>query len=92
MRVYELVMVLQSSLSEAQRKKLIDTVKTWLGDVKIAKEDEWGQKPLAYPIKKEIAGFYLLFNLETENSIPLDLEKKLLTNENILRHLLIRKK
>ncbi|MBI2622568.1 MAG: 30S ribosomal protein S6 [Candidatus Levybacteria bacterium] len=85
-------MVLQSSLSEAQRKKLIDTVKTWLGDVKIAKEDEWGQKPLAYPIKKEIAGFYLLFNLETENSIPLDLEKKLLTNENILRHLLIRKK
>ncbi|MBI2190062.1 MAG: 30S ribosomal protein S6 [Candidatus Levybacteria bacterium] len=92
MRVYELVMVLQSSLSEAQRKKLIDTVKTWLGDVKIAKEDEWGQKPLAYPIKKEIAGFYLLFNLETNNSIPLDLEKKLLTNENILRHLLIRKK
>lgn len=92
MRVYELVMVLRSSLNEAQRKKFIETVKTWLGEVKVKKEDEWGQKPLAYPIKKEIAGFYLLLSLETGNSIPSDLEKRLLTNENILRHLLIRKK
>lgn len=92
MRVYELVMVLRSSLSEAQRKKFVETVKTWLGEVKVKKEDEWGQKPLAYPIKKEIAGFYLLLNLETESSISSDLEKRLLTNENILRHLLVRRK
>lgn len=92
MRVYELVMVLRSSLSEAQRKKFVETVKSWLGEVKIKKEDEWGQKPLAYPIKKEIAGFYLFLDLEAERGIPLDLEKRLLTNENILRHLLIRRK
>lgn len=92
MRVYELVMVLRSSLSEAQRKKLVETIKGWFGNAKIKKEDEWGQKPLSYPIKKEISGFYLLLNLETENSIPSDLGKRLLTNENILRHLLLRRK
>lgn len=92
MRVYELVMVLRSSLSEVQRKKLVETVKTWLGEVKVKKEDEWGQKPLSYPIKKEVSGFYLDFLVEASEGIPADLEKRLLTNENILRHLLLRRK
>ena len=92
MRMYDLVVVLRPSLTEAQRKKLIDSIKKMLGDVKVAKEEEWGQKPLAYTIKKEAAGYYHLFKLETESVVPLDLEKKLLTNENILRHLLLRTK
>ena len=91
MRSYELVLVLKTSLSDTQRKKLIDTIKDWIKPVKIVKEEELGQKPLSYPIKKEIAGVYLNWLFEME-SIPSDFEKKLLTNENILRHLLIRKK
>ena len=55
MRLYELVLVLRTSLSEADRKKLVDQVKKALGDIKVTKEEEWGQKPLAYAIKKEIA-------------------------------------
>lgn len=92
MRAYELVLVLRSSLSEAQRKKLVETIKGWLGDGRIEKEDEWGQKPLSYPIKKEVSGFYLDLLVEVNESIPSDLEKRLLGNENILRHLLIRRK
>ena len=91
MRSYELVLVLKTSLSDTQRKKLIDTIKDWIKPVKIVKEEELGQKPLSYSIKKEIAGVYLNWLFEIE-SIPSDFEKKLLTNENILRHLLIRKK
>lgn len=92
MRTYELVMVLRSTLSETQRKKLVETIKGWLGDTKIEKEDEWGQKPLSYPIKKEVSGFYLDFLVEASEGIPSDLEKRLLGNENILRHLLLRRK
>lgn len=92
MRSYELVLVLKASLSETQQKKLVDTIKGWLKDVKIAKAEEWGQKPLSYRIKKEIAGVYLDWLLETESVIPPDLEKKLLVNEDVLRHLLIRRK
>ena len=92
MRFYELVLVLKTSLSQTQRKKLTDTIKDWIKDVKIVKEEEMGQKPLSYPIKKEIAGVYLDWSFEIESAIPSDFEKKLLTNENILRHLLIRKK
>lgn len=99
MRNYQLVLVLKSSLSEVQRKKLLETIKSWLkpaspagGDVKIAKEEEWGQKPLSYSIKKENAGFYLNLILEAKTVFPLDFEKKLIDQDGVLRHLLLRSK
>lgn len=91
MRAYELVLVTKSSLSDTVRKKLVSGIKSLLKDLKITKENEIGQKSLAYRIKRESDGFYLNFVLEGE-SIPSDLEKKLLENENILRHLLLRTK
>jgi len=92
MRTYQLVLVLKTSLSDSERKKLLDLVKSWLKDAKIVKEEEWGQKPLSYKIKRETEGFYLNYWLESEASIPLDFEKKLFAQEDVLRHLLIRSK
>lgn len=89
MRTYELVLVMRPSLSESDRKKLLETVKGWLSDVKITKEDDWGSKALKYPIKKELTGHYFDLLIEGEK-IPADLEKRVLLQENILRHLLVR--
>lgn len=90
MRTYELVLVMRPSLSEADRKKLLETVKAWMSDLKVTKEDDWGSKALKYPIKKELTGHYFDLMLEGE-TVPADLEKRLLNQENILRHLLVRK-
>ncbi|MBI4096514.1 MAG: 30S ribosomal protein S6 [Candidatus Levybacteria bacterium] len=90
MRSYELILVIKPSLTDVLRKKLITGVKTLLKDLKIVKENEAGLRPLAYKIKKENNGFYFDFILEGEN-IPADFEKKLLENDNILRHLLLRR-
>ena len=87
---YSLTLVLKSSLKDTDRKKLIDSLKDLLGKVKIT-EKEWGQKPLSYPIKREVSGYYLNWNVDSENVIATDFEKKLLNNENVLRHLLLRK-
>lgn len=92
MREYELVLVLKSSLSESQRKKILDSIKGWLKDIKVGKEDNWGLKALAYKIKRETSGFFTLLSLEAKEAIPSDFEKRLLGKEDILRHLLIRKK
>jgi len=91
MKTYQLVLVLKASLSEANRKKFVETVKGWLGSVKVTKEEEWGEKALAYAIKKEKSGFYLNFLLEL-TKIPADFEKKLMASENVLRHVVIREK
>ena len=92
MRHYELVLVVRPTLAEANRKKLVESVKALLKGVKVTVENDWGSKALAYPIKKELTGYYFDFILETEDGITADFEKKLLNNEDLLRHLLIRTK
>lgn len=91
MRNYQLVLVLKPSLKDADRKKTVDSVKSLLKDVKI-KEEDWGQKPLAYPIRHENAGYYLNLLLEVNTVLPADLEKRILANDDILRHLVLRNK
>lgn len=91
MRLYELVLVLRPSLKDAERKKILDSIKDWLGSVKIKKENDWGQKPLAYTIKREIAGHYYQLMLEGEG-LAKDFEQRILRNEDIIRHLMLRTK
>jgi len=91
MRTYELVIVMRPSVKEADRKKLLEQVKEWLGQIKITKEDDWGQKALAYPIKKEDAGHYYQLLLEGE-AVPKDFETRVIQNNDVLRHLLLRTK
>ena len=90
MRTYELVVVLKPSLNEASRKKLLDSVKAWLSDVKVAKEEDWGSKALKYKISRELTGFYYDFEVEGE-TMPSDFDRKVLLNEAILRYLVVRK-
>ncbi len=61
------------------------------GDLKVAKEESLGEKNFSYPIKKEKSGFYYLLSLEGDN-ISVDFEKRILMQDEVLRHLLIRNK
>ncbi len=90
--MYELVIILRPSVKEADRKKFVETVKGWLKDNTITKEDDLGQKPLAYTIKKEEAGYYYLWQFESEAGVPTDFEPRLLRNDSVIRHLLLRTK
>jgi len=92
MRIYELVIVTRPSIKDADRKKLLETVKAFLKDAKFTKEEDMGQKPLAYPIKKENAGHYTQWIFESENGVPTDFETRLIRNNDIIRHLLLRTK
>lgn len=92
MRAYELVLVVRPMLAEVDRKKLVESVKALLKGIKVTAENDWGSKALSYPIKKELTGYYYDLILETEGSVPVDFEKKLINNDNILRHLLVRVK
>lgn len=87
-----MVVVLNSDLSQDKRKKLLETIKNWLGDLKISKEESWGQKALAYPIKHEQIGYFHWMTLESEKGISTDFEKRLLSQDSVIRHLLVRRK
>src|SRR3989304_5108145 len=83
MRNYSLTLVLRQSLNEASRKKLLETVKDFVKGAKFTKEDAWGEKQLAYPIKREVSGFYQNFMFQTDGSLPTDLEKRINAEEEI---------
>lgn len=86
-------MVLKPSLTEKQKELLLTNVKKSLGDqVKITKEEDWGQKPLSYKIKKEVAGVYYMIQFESETGVKKDYEPGLMRESGILRHLLVRRK
>jgi len=89
--IYQLTVVVRSTLKDTQQKKVIEDIKDVFGKAKI-KENVWGQKPLAYPIKKEISGYFVSLDIETEEKVPQDLEKKIISNDDILRHLLLKSK
>jgi small subunit ribosomal protein S6 len=68
MTTYELMMIVDPSLSDEERTAKIDTVKGILAEyeVKITNEDVWGPKKLAYKINKSETGYYVLYTLELD--------------------------
>ncbi len=57
---------------------------------KITKEDIWGKRRLAYEIKKEIEGFYVLFYVECEPACVAECDRVMKITDEILKHMIVR--
>jgi len=92
MRDYELVLVFDPDLTSEKQKKLIDQIKKIIVDLKgtIKKENDWGKKDLAYPIRKKTQGVYFLWQIKLWPKTLPEIEKKLGLEESLLRYLLTR--
>ena len=93
MRDYELTLVVDPDLTSEKQKKLVTKIKKIITDLKgkVDKTDEWGRKNLAYPIKKKTAGYYFLLAIKLPVEAPIEIEKKLRLEEEIVRYLLVKK-
>lgn len=85
---YALTLVLKNDLEEKERKALLESITKRFG--KLEKEELWGSRDLAYPIKHQTKGFYAhyLFASEAKDIAPLDKAVKI--EEDIIRYLLVR--
>lgn len=89
---YELTVLINNDLDEKARDKIIEDIKGKVSDGgKIIKEDLWGSRNLAYPIKHQTLAFYAHFEFENELKSISSLDKNIRLNEDIIRYLLIRK-
>lgn len=91
MRSYDVALIFRANTTGAQREKLLDSIKKWIGDSKVSKTEDLGKKAFAYPIKKETEGNYVILEVESEKGVPTDFEKRVLMEEAILRHLVLRR-
>jgi len=91
MRKYELTVILPPSFSKKEQDGLASDVKKEVGQVggKMGKQDLWGKKELAYPIKKNTEGIFVIFPFEAPADKIKELEAKLRLNEQLLRYLLL---
>lgn len=89
---YELTLVLPPELTEEKQNEILERVKKQVQEAKgkISNTDKWGKRELAYPIKKQSSGVYFFVELELPGENVGPVNRLLETNEEILRHLLVR--
>lgn len=90
-RKYELMVIFSGDLSEADLAKEIDELrKTLKEDTQgVTYEDSWGKRDLAYKIKKQSRGYYVVFNFAATPGAILELRTGVKLNQHVLRHLLV---
>lgn len=93
MRKYELLYVISSNASEAQRDALIEQFKKFVENKNgnILGIDKWGMKKFAYPIKFKNEGFYVLMNFEAVPEVVKEMENIMNITENIVRKMFVLK-
>jgi len=90
--MYELMLILNPDLRESDVKmklKEIEETITKAGG-KITQEDFWGKKPLAYKIKRQVEGIYMIYNLDLPSSFLAELRAFLRIEKELLRSLIIK--
>ncbi len=92
MRQYETGFILSPSLSEEETeqfvKQMADIVVQKKG--RMLKQDIWGKRRLAYPIKKNQEGFYVFFVYEGEGDVSLELERRFKQTDSVIRFMTVR--
>jgi len=92
MRHYEIVFLVHPDQS-AQMSSMIERYQSIIeqGGGVIHRLEDWGRRPLAYPINKVCKAHYVLMNIECEQAILEELETLFRYNDAILRKLVIRR-
>ena len=92
MRLYESVLIARQDISAAQVDTHVDEFAKIIenGGGSIKKREYWGLRSLAYRIKKNRKGHYVLLNLETDSETLNEYERIMGLNEDILRFMTIR--
>ena len=91
MNKYEIMFILKSNDEEAIKSQ-VSELKSIITDMKgeIVNEKEMGNRKLAYPINKELNGYYYVINVNANNDAVAEFDRKARISENVIRHLIIR--
>lgn len=89
---YEIMFIVKTTLEETVVKSTVESLTSIITDMKgkVENSKDMGQRELAYPIKKEISGFYYVLTVEASHEAIAEFDRKARLNENILRHQIIK--
>ncbi|MEQ8699235.1 MAG: 30S ribosomal protein S6 [Bauldia litoralis] len=92
MPAYESVFIARQDVGSSQVDALTDNFSEIIeqGGGKVSKREYWGLRNLAYRIKKNRKGHYVLLNIEAPAPAVLEMERLMRLNEDILRFMTLR--
>ena len=92
MKKYEIMYILKADLDDAARAAEIEKLHGILTSkgAKITNVNEWGLRDLAYPIKKQNKGYYVVIKVEADVSATAEFDRLTRINNNVLRYLIIK--
>ena len=92
MPLYESVFIARQDISAGQVDNLADEMEKLITDNggSVARREYWGLRNLAYRMKKNRKGHYVLFNLDAPSEAIQEMERNLRLHEDVLRYMTIR--
>ena len=92
MPLYECVFIARNDVTQQQVEAVADTIGTDLETEggAVQKREYWGLRSLAYRVKKNRKGHYMLLGLDAKPAFITEMERRLGLNEDVLRFMTLR--
>ncbi len=91
MNNYETVIILSANASEELTVAFGEKMKELISsNGELTKVEEWGRKTLAYEIKKQKEGYYILFTFSAKPEFISEFERILKFDDIVLKHMVIK--
>jgi len=89
---YETLFIVQSELSSDDISAIIDRYSKIITDMKgtVLKVERWGKRKLAYLIRKQSRGFYILIDFAGKREIVAELERILKFDDKVLKYMSVK--
>ena len=89
---YETIMIINSNLEEATIRATIEKFESLINaNGKVESTEEWGKKKLAYPIKKQAEGYYVLVNFTSNPEFIDELDRIYNITDEVIKHIVVKK-
>jgi len=92
LRRYDVVFIALSNLPDTEISEIIERYQDMVTVRKglIIKIEKWGKRKLAYDIRKQNMGFYVLFDFAGDSHVVDELERNLKIDDKILKFLTVK--
>jgi small subunit ribosomal protein S6 len=92
MPYYESVFIARQDISGTQVDSLTESLTNIIqeGGGQVTKKEFWGLRNLAYKIKKNRKGHFVLLNIDSPSGAVLEMERNMRINEDVIRYLTVR--
>ena len=91
MNKYESIVIINPNVDEEGMKALISRFSDLINnDGKVEKVDELGKRKLAYEVKKNEEGFYVVFYFEANTNLIAELERNYRITDEVIKFMTVK--